>query len=46
MNIKKQTCYVCMQVPRFNFDNFYWSLVTVFQVISGENWNETMYEGW
>ena len=33
------------EAPRFHFDSFVWSLVTVFQVISGENWNETMYIG-
>ena len=31
--------------PRSNFDTFGWSLVTVFQIIGGENWNEVMYTG-
>ena len=25
---------------RANFDNFGWSMVTVFQIIGGENWNQ------
>ena len=29
--------------PRINFDNFGWSLVGIFIIISGENWNEIMY---
>eukprot|EP01083_Nonionella_stella_P223911 797481_1 len=30
---------------RATFDTFWWSLITVFQVIGGENWNEAMYDG-
>ena len=30
---------------RAHFDNFFWSFVTVFQVITGENWNEVLYTG-
>ena len=33
-------------VPRANFDDFMWSLVTVFQVLSGENWNAVLYDCW
>ena len=33
-------------VPRSNFDNFFWSMVTVFQMLSGENWNAVMYDCW
>ena len=29
--------------PRLNFDTFLWSLVGIFVVLSGENWNEIMY---
>ena len=29
--------------PRANFDSIGNSIVTVFQVLSGENWNEAMY---
>lgn len=32
-------------VPRGNFESFGWSLVTVFQVLTGENWNEVLYNG-
>ena len=32
-------------IPRANFDSLYWSFVTVFQVLSGENWNLVMYDG-
>ena len=31
--------------PRHNFDNIYWSIITIFQVLTGENWNEVMYDG-
>jgi hypothetical protein len=29
--------------PRANFDNFWWSFVTVFQVLTGENWNDVLW---
>mmetsp|Transcript_49010 Transcript_49010/g.109896 ORF Transcript_49010/g.109896 Transcript_49010/m.109896 type:complete len:1733 (-) Transcript_49010:26-5224(-) len=32
-------------VPRANFDTFLWAFVTIFQVMSGENWNTIMYAG-
>lgn len=28
---------------RLNYDTLFWSVVTTFQVLSGENWNDTMY---
>jgi len=31
--------------PRAHFDNFWWGFVTVFQVLTGENWNEVLYDG-
>eukprot|EP00793_Prasinoderma_coloniale_P003769 PRCOL_00003146-RA len=31
--------------PRHNFDDVYWSIITIFQVLTGENWNEVMYDG-
>merc|ERR1719174_3426861 len=31
-------------VPRANFDTLLWAMVTVFQVLSGENWNTVMYD--
>lgn len=30
-------------LPRAHFDNFWWAFVTVFQVLTGENWNEVLY---
>jgi hypothetical protein len=29
--------------PRYNFDNFYESFLSVFIILTGENWNEMMY---
>ncbi|CAF1095811.1 unnamed protein product, partial [Didymodactylos carnosus] len=31
--------------PRNNFDSFWSALVTVFQILTGEDWNEVMYTG-
>ncbi|OWZ15606.1 Voltage-gated Ion Channel, partial [Phytophthora megakarya] len=31
-------------VPRLNYDTFLWSMVTVFKIITTDNWNENMYE--
>ncbi|KAK3250718.1 Caveolin-2 [Cymbomonas tetramitiformis] len=31
-------------VPRHNFDNIFWSFITIFQILTGENWNEVMYD--
>ncbi|KAF4672946.1 hypothetical protein FOL47_011216 [Perkinsus chesapeaki] len=31
-------------VPRSHFDTFLWSLITVFQILTGENWNTVMYD--
>ncbi|XP_074644176.1 muscle calcium channel subunit alpha-1-like [Tubulanus polymorphus] len=31
--------------PRSNFDTFWQSLLTVFQILTGEDWNEVMYHG-
>merc|ERR1719387_2329898 len=30
--------------PRSHFDTFLWAFVTIFQILSGENWNEVMYD--
>ena len=38
--------YASADIPRSNFDDFFWSATTVFQVLSGENWNEVMYDCW
>ena len=31
--------------PRANFDSFYEATLTVFQILTGEDWNEVMYDG-
>ncbi|XP_055958149.1 muscle calcium channel subunit alpha-1 [Patella vulgata] len=31
--------------PRSNFDTFFQSLLTVFQILTGEDWNVVMYDG-
>ena len=31
-------------IPRANFNSFGWSMVTVFQVMTGENWNDVLYD--
>ena len=33
------------ETPRHNFDTLLWALVTVFQVLTGEDWNAVMYDG-
>ncbi|GAB5364287.1 hypothetical protein AAMO2058_000956600 [Amorphochlora amoebiformis] len=33
------------EVQRPNFDNFLWALLTVFQISTGENWNEVLVTG-
>lgn len=32
-------------VPRSHFDTFLWSFITIFQILTGENWNTVMYDG-
>merc|ERR1719343_658543 len=32
-------------IPRAHFDNFGWGFVTIFQIMTGENWNAIMYAG-
>ena len=41
-----ETGYNSAFIPRSNFDSFSWSMVTVFQILTGENWNAIMYDGW
>mmetsp|Transcript_148337 Transcript_148337/g.385670 ORF Transcript_148337/g.385670 Transcript_148337/m.385670 type:complete len:1949 (-) Transcript_148337:33-5879(-) len=36
----KQDC-----IPRAHYDNFGWGFVTIFQIMTGENWNAIMYAG-
>lgn len=31
--------------PRHNFDSFWQSMLTVFQILTGEDWNVVMYDG-
>lgn len=33
------------ETPQMNFDTFGISLLTVFQILTGEDWNEIMYQG-
>ena len=32
--------------PRWHYDTLPWAFTTIFQVLSGENWNSVMYDGW
>ncbi|CAK0820677.1 unnamed protein product, partial [Prorocentrum cordatum] len=32
-------------IPRAHFDTFLWAAATVFQLMTGENWNTVMYAG-
>ena len=36
---------ICYEVPRYNFDELSWAMITVFQVITGEDWTVVMYAG-
>ncbi|KAJ9447858.1 Voltage-dependent calcium channel type D subunit alpha-1 [Diplonema papillatum] len=36
---------LCLYLPRSNFDHLGTSTVTVFQIITGEDWNRVMYSG-
>ena len=31
-------------IPRYNFDNLWYAILTVFQIISAEDWHIVMYE--
>ena len=31
--------------PRHNFDTLIWSILSVFQILTGEDWNAVMYDG-
>jgi hypothetical protein len=39
----KHTCFE--EKPRTHFDTFWWAFVTVFQVLTGENWNDALVLG-
>ena len=30
--------------PRHHFDDFFWAFITIFQVLTGEDWNAVMYD--
>merc|ERR1712232_409768 len=32
-------------IPRAHFDTFLWAFITIFQIMTGENWNAIMYAG-
>ena len=38
--------YKNAEVPRSHFDTLLWAFMTVFQILTGENWNTVMYDGW
>merc|ERR1711871_1743265 len=38
-------CAFADDTPRHHFDNLWWAFVSVFQVLTGENWNEVLYNG-
>lgn len=38
--------YATSTIPRHNYDTLSAAATTVFQVLSGENWNEVMYDCW
>lgn len=31
--------------PRANFDEIHWAIITIFNVLMGESWNQIMYQG-
>ena len=37
--------YSLAEIPRSNFDSLPWAMTTVFQILTGENWNSIMYDG-
>lgn len=39
-----QPDFIHGQPPRNNFDDVLWSLITIFQILLGEQWNEIMYD--
>jgi hypothetical protein len=52
MNLNaSQLCHIntefySFERPRANFDDLGSAMVTVFQILTGENWNSVMYEAW
>ncbi|CAF0938668.1 unnamed protein product [Rotaria sordida] len=37
--------FLVEEKPRNNFDSFWGALITVFQILTGEDWNEVLYTG-
>merc|ERR1711871_1040353 len=35
----------CDPATRFNFDQLLWSVVTIFLILTGENWPDVLYDG-
>jgi len=33
------------EYARHNFDSIFWSIITIFQILTGENWNDVLYDG-
>jgi hypothetical protein len=38
--------WAASEVPRENFDTFEWAFVTVFQILTGEDWPSVMFKCW
>ena len=38
--------FFAAESPRSHFDDLLWAMTTVFQILSGENWNAVMYDCW
>ncbi|KAH8054569.1 hypothetical protein JL721_10452 [Aureococcus anophagefferens] len=41
-----RAAYAAADVPRAHFDDLGTAFVTIFQILTGENWNTVMYDGW
>lgn len=39
------TAHPAVYIPRANFDTMLWSMVTIFQILTGENWNNVLVDG-
>jgi len=40
-----RTLWEDAEIPRSNFDTIVWATTTIFQILTGENWNTVMYDG-
>ncbi|CAF3094699.1 unnamed protein product [Rotaria sp. Silwood2] len=43
--VKFDHIFLVEEKPRNNFDSFWGALITVFQILTGEDWNEVLYTG-